>query len=1054
MNHKRSSLLLLCGLTVLSCTVKEQDLAVNNEDGLVFHARMENEPRSKTVLQTDGSILWSPQDKIKLFYGINGSSSVQLYSNNTSAADEVDFTGVPKDVFNVTSVCYAIYPGIDEYSFFAGPFTVNLPSTQTAVAGTFDKDLFISVAKSDNDNLYFRNVCGGICFTVTESDVTSVVFRDNGSGMLVGKAYVYFDEETPKVNALENKYEITLSAPNGETFVPGERYFIVTYPLVLHEGYTLLLNKSDGTQACKSSSKQVEIKRGVWGYLNEVDGELEYVDHDNQIKLERAALQDIFNYGDGANWDSYVSMNWCSDRPISEWSGITVNEQGFVTAIDIYDFHGQLPESLGSLKYLERLSLQGQFRGSLPSSVSRLSNLTELCISRAGLLSLATEEGISIAPDFDWSGLNKIKKLEIVDQNLTGAIPEGLAQLKDLEYLRLSENKLTGSIPASLCQLTNLKSLNLVSNYLSGPIPDEIGDLTSLEELNLKGHSTLDTYEDRPEYTNSLSGAIPAALSKLSCLKYLDLSENQFSGQIPDELYALSNLEYLDLGFNNLTGDISERISGLQKLSYLNLSTNLFSGTLPEGLWTLSSLSLLDLSNFFSKYGKLLENKNNFTGEISSKIANLTNLYFFSVTNCNFQGDIPIGIISLGNLSTLKLSGNNFSGSIPDGIKDMESLSVFWCQGNQLSGYLSEGFVNIMTEKNQSSPMNWIISPQQDGYDFYYDLYNSSDYSRDKEVVKLNTATIGKGINIVLMGDGFVDKDIQSGFYDETMNYMYNALFEIEPFKSFKDYFNVYAITLVSKNNTPIGETALEIKPDPIFVYPVSKDRLLSIIDELIPGMEHDDLTVSIAATFSSSRPGCCYFMSPDDPDYGRLGMGYATTHVNDDIDSFKRTVRHEIIGHGFGKLADEYSDRGYNSECPDSERDIIEKYHNQNWYLNVDITSDTQSVVWNHFLSIPDYTGSGTGIFEGGATYAHGVWRPSYDSIMRNGVSFNAPSREAIYKRIHSIAFGEEWTYDFNEFLEWDKKNIPSAQTSSIKTKNHHCQECNKESSCIFLVK
>ena len=36
----------------------------------------------------------------------------------------------------------------------------------------------------------------------------------------------------------------------------------------------------------------------------------------------------------------------------------------------------------------------------------------------------------------------------------------------------------------------------------------------------------------------------------------------------------------------------------------------------------------------------------------------------------------------------------------------------------------------------------------------------------------------------------------------------------------------------------------------------------------------------------------------------------------------------------------------------------------------------------------------------------------------------FNAPSREAIYYRIHKLAYGDSWVYNFEDFATWDAKN------------------------------
>ena len=61
----------------------------------------------------------------------------------------------------------------------------------------------------------------------------------------------------------------------------------------------------------------------------------------------------------------------------------------------------------------------------------------------------------------------------------------------------------------------------------------------------------------------------------------------------------------------------------------------------------------------------------------------------------------------------------------------------------------------------------------------------------------------------------------------------------------------------------------------------------------------------------------------------------------------------------------------------------------------------------------------------KGGASYSTGVWRPSENSIMNSGTEFNAPSRAAIYKKIHKLAYGRDWQFDYEDFVQWDTKNI-----------------------------
>ena len=51
--------------------------------------------------------------------------------------------------------------------------------------------------------------------------------------------------------------------------------------------------------------------------------------------------------------------------------------------------------------------------------------------------------------------------------------------------LNLLSNSLDGALPAALGDLTNLESLRLLDNPLTGPIPAALGDLTNLESLDL-----------------------------------------------------------------------------------------------------------------------------------------------------------------------------------------------------------------------------------------------------------------------------------------------------------------------------------------------------------------------------------------------------------------------------------------------------------------------------------------------------------------------------------------------------------------------------------------
>lgn len=305
------------------------------------------------------------------------------------------------------------------------------------------------------------------------------------------------------------------------------------------------------------------------------------------------------------------------------------------------------------------------------------------------------------------------------------------------------------------------------------------------------------------------------------------------------------------------------------------------------------------------------------------------------------------------------------------------------------------------------------------------DYYYSSDYTKNGKVITLQKASEGNGIDVVFMGDGFSDRQIKDGTYDSIMENVYYNFFTKEPFKSFKHLFNVYYVYAVSPTEGYefgstsftgyLGEGTLCGGNDKVVVQ-----YALKAIDE----KRMDNATISVIMN-TPKHKGTCYCHNPEKSsipnDWGAgLGIAYSTVHASE----FQRAtvLHHEACGHGFAKLGDEYA-YAYNGTIPDSE--IVrrtEQYNLYGWWKNIDYTNDLEKIRWHHFISDQRYSDERIGAYEGGLTYWNGAWRPTYNSIMRNDYdSFNAPSREAIYYRIHKLAYGPEWQYDYEKFVEWD---------------------------------
>ncbi|MBQ8501297.1 MAG: hypothetical protein IJ494_03180 [Bacteroides sp.] len=348
----------------------------------------------------------------------------------------------------------------------------------------------------------------------------------------------------------------------------------------------------------------------------------------------------------------------------------------------------------------------------------------------------------------------------------------------------------------------------------------------------------------------------------------------------------------------------------------------------------------------------------------------------------------------------------------------------------------------IIPEKITSSP-KWSISgwypefwilPQQEGYGFTFDYYTSSDYSKDGEVTTLQSATIGNGIDIVLMGDAYSDRLIANGTYDQVMNKAMEKIFSVEPYKSYREYFNVYAVKVVSENEEYgiASVTALDCSFDGGTLVSGNDTEVVEYATKAI-GEERMDEALVVVMMNSTNYAGTCYMYHPEAGDYGN-GLSISYFPVGADDTALEQIIHHEAAGHGFAKLGDEYAYEEYGA-IPESDITYARGLETYGWLKNVDFTSDPNSVKWSKFLSDSRYANDGLGVYEGAYTYWTGAYRPTENSIMRyNTGGYNAPSREAIYYRINKLAYGEAWEYDYEKFVEYDAINRTSTVTRTIR--------------------
>ena len=291
----------------------------------------------------------------------------------------------------------------------------------------------------------------------------------------------------------------------------------------------------------------------------------------------------------------------------------------------------------------------------------------------------------------------------------------------------------------------------------------------------------------------------------------------------------------------------------------------------------------------------------------------------------------------------------------------------------------------------------------------------------DGDVITLNEATQGNGVDIVFMGDCYDAADIAAGNYIADIQEAMGYYFDIEPYKTYKDYFNVYAVLGVSDDS---GMGTLNTIKDAKFGSTFGEKNLVQpdmnmCFEYACKAPINDNIaqTLVVLVENTTEYGGVCYM----------YGDGSAVACCPKSADAypydFRGIVQHEAGGHGFGKLADEYIyHNAFISTCTCTDgcghvNDFLAN-KNRGWYANLELTGDMNEVGWSHLIFHPKYSNV-VDIYEGGYFHTRGVYRSEPTSCMNNNIPYySAISRQAMVERIMEYA-GE--TFDLEEFIAKD---------------------------------
>ena len=331
---------------------------------------------------------------------------------------------------------------------------------------------------------------------------------------------------------------------------------------------------------------------------------------------------------------------------------------------------------------------------------------------------------------------------------------------------------------------------------------------------------------------------------------------------------------------------------------------------------------------------------------------------------------------------------------------------------------------------------------------------------------------------LIYTGDGYTqDLFKYGGQFDQEIDKGIKALFQIEPYKYYYNYFAVYKVAAYS-NQAGMSSGSAEWanannKVDTKFKCSweggnstgIGCDtRMVETYAAKCFGEEYDGgnaIRTKLSWSPISVIINADQYAGTNIWSSGMGGMKMvsiaqtpARHPASGSYGGFEYTLRHEYGGHGIGLLGDEYV--YYNTTAYPHDNETTFRYWqgigaycnsylpnwdvtNSAWYsdydhCNLDLTPKVEGVNWKTFADMTDYAACNINLHNGSAMYGVGVYRSENSSCMiNNQPHYNTISRWKIYCRI-KITAGE--TPDLDEFLSHDTDRVNPYSSAAPATK------------------
>ena len=273
-NHmkKCTFIMLAAVLSFAACQEVEAPLAEEN----VLSAVIEQDETTKTVMDDNNNILWSANDQIIAFmkssyghkYQVKSSfigKSYADFSRISSAGDDDLSAGNDWD----HNVAYYPYSSSVECLKSGSNYTLDvvLPSEQTYAAESFGNGSMAMVAVSEDNNIVFKNVLGGMKLQLRGTQkVKSITLQGKNNEKLSGAAVVtaYAGETKPAITMAQSaSTSVTLDCGSGVQLNESSatEFIIALPPVLFSKGFTVTVTDTESNTYTVETDKTNTVIR-------------------------------------------------------------------------------------------------------------------------------------------------------------------------------------------------------------------------------------------------------------------------------------------------------------------------------------------------------------------------------------------------------------------------------------------------------------------------------------------------------------------------------------------------------------------------------------------------------------------------------------------------------------------------------------------------------------------------------------------------------------------------------------------------------------------------